>query len=50
LRIEEIAICDRAGVSWLELQELPGWVVDGYVLDIKMHAEAERRKQKSEGS
>lgn len=36
-------MCDRAGVSWLELQELPAYIVDGYLLDMKAQSEVARR-------
>ena len=36
----ELHLCDRAGVSWLELQELPAAVVLGYLLDMAGKAKA----------
>jgi len=40
---EDIAICDRAGCNWLELQEMPERVVENYKLLIR--AEIMKAKQ-----
>lgn len=41
-------MCDRAGVSWIELQELPAYIVDGYLLDMSAQAEASRRQARQQ--
>ena len=47
--MNHVALCDRMGVTWQELQETPAMVVDDYMLVMEAEArEAERRRKKGE--
>jgi hypothetical protein len=46
----DVALCDRMGVSWLELQEIPECVVQDYLMvmaEEARHAERQRKAAKT---